>query len=1405
MDAYTPETEGAYRAGFDAGRLAGYREGHRAGFFEGHRAGWEQGLRDAGPGATAASVVAPASVPKAATAGPPPAQLPAPPPADSPTPRPAQHPAGPPGGGATVATAAPIAMPSSRGTVPQIMAGGPPVLGSASVRIAAEEDERRRRRRGIQNANLALYAASLLIIAAAALFLASGTAAPLRLAGLGALTMLFYGAGLIVHARVPRLRPAAVAFTGTGLALVPVVGLAVDVILVHSPAATWLVTSVVGFAAFAVAAVRLASRVLVYLSLTFVFSAAWSGASVLSGALAADFGALLAVGFLLGLAAVLRPRWIPPLILRPVTRLHPFIAPATFCAATLSAAHLDRWQYPALVAAMSGYFAVSVFIRGQVAVRRGSWWAARTTAMVAAGAAFAQAADAGLLGAGARALDAGAVAASVMSAVVLVVAGLLEMRLAAALGVSRRAIVAEQLTAIGVQLVIAATVIGEGLFHAGGPSDAAFVVTALAVFSAQFAAWWHGRAGEFAVVAAFAFAVLARGGETPAHFALLVGWMMLFWLTRAVLPATRSRDPRSGDRPAWTGAQLVAAARFASIVVAPAVVDVVLPLGMPGEDRTVVIVGVVAATASLELIATAIVGALGHAEFARAAMVSAMASVGGAASLLVGLERGLAADTVHGVVVALASLAAVAVSVGLFPAAELRHASARVRPGTGELAPPLLLFAMVGGALAGGRWVAADAALGVLCGVLAAGALRSAPRTRRWVYVWGARAAAILFVLALFHTLERDRWTFSVFGEPLTAWHLLAAALLVQLAVPLVTEVRALRRGSPFPWSLEDAAVLLVLAAGALVALRAAVAGGPGPAASALIVAMAAGAALTGMVLRRRPASLVAGPFALAASVSLAAGSIRLVEILLGLVAVYSAVMVYLAAGRMAKGAHLAAARVLPLVLAVLVAHDAAASPTAVSLVLAFGLVAQHGVRRLLSRTTSGLPFVEATYWSGLLAQLALPVAYAVTARGEAGGGRWVLIVESLLALASVLATVRAHPRAGYVGVSAGLLALVWLGPSVSFPSGQPLAAPVLSGAGLTLVLAVVGTAHAIGMRRREQRGARFPWPWTAGSAASAAVSAATGLAEKPWVLGVGLAACAVALLVASWAWAEVRGVAEGTFPVGVLAAVGAGVSIGHSVFAGEAAPWDVLLPMLVGGAVPAGVGILLRWAVIWARADAARLGIIVSLAAEPVRRWTLVASCALVLAAAARIAWEPPAVVVLPGLALAGGALVVPELRRSGRRLGAELGAVLLVAAIQRALFAGDDEASVFWLAQWYVVLGLVVALLRYYGRSRRGGRSWLAGSAALASLSALWLAFDARVDTAQQAWSLVVFAALVAVGVATTERRFTAWGAAGVVACVLWAARAYPYVLLGVLGLALLGAVVWWLVRSPRGTLLP
>ena len=160
--------------------------------------------------------------------------------------------------------------------------------------------------RALRNINITLYVAALLMVASASLFIALALPAPAKVVGLGIVALGFYVAGLVMHAQSERLRPAAAAFTATGLALIPMTGLAhYFLLLSQTPGASWFVTSVVGTAAFVYAAARLQSKVIAGLATTFLVSTAYSGGAVLNRGLIYYFllsmllaAAITLVGFL---------------------------------------------------------------------------------------------------------------------------------------------------------------------------------------------------------------------------------------------------------------------------------------------------------------------------------------------------------------------------------------------------------------------------------------------------------------------------------------------------------------------------------------------------------------------------------------------------------------------------------------------------------------------------------------------------------------------------------------------------------------------------------------------------------------------------------------------------------------------------------------------------------------------------------------------------------------------------------------------------------------------------------------------------------------------------------------------------------------------------------------------------
>ena len=162
-----------------------------------------------------------------------------------------------------------------------------PSLGGAPFEESPAERLARKEKRERQNINVTLYVASLLLVAAGALFV--GTSLPaVMFCRRCLITALFYGAGSALPQRLG-LRPAAVAFAGTGLALVPVAGLAMYNFAVQDGPLAWLMTSVVGTLATSLPLFA-RSRVLVYLSLTFVVSTAWSGVAVLGASLIGTSG-----------------------------------------------------------------------------------------------------------------------------------------------------------------------------------------------------------------------------------------------------------------------------------------------------------------------------------------------------------------------------------------------------------------------------------------------------------------------------------------------------------------------------------------------------------------------------------------------------------------------------------------------------------------------------------------------------------------------------------------------------------------------------------------------------------------------------------------------------------------------------------------------------------------------------------------------------------------------------------------------------------------------------------------------------------------------------------------------------------------------------------------------------------
>ena len=184
---------------------------------------------------------------------------------------------------------------------------------------------------------------------------------------------------------------------------------------------------------------------------------------------------------------------------------------------------------------------------------------------------------------------------------------------------------------------------------------------------------------------------------------------------------------------------------------------------------------------------------------------------------------------------------------------------------------------------------------------------------------------------------------------------------------------------------IADAAAVLVLQAAALAVLTASGLHDQSPGGwqlTAAVVVMALSAAAAGFVLRARPRAAVFAPAALAVLLLARAGTALDVELVLGIFAAFSAVMVVAATSRTAKGAYFASARVLTLALALVLSYDATVSATAVSVTFGLVLAAQHVIRWLMRHRLMEIPFQQAAVWITLAAQT------VASARLSGGGAR---------------------------------------------------------------------------------------------------------------------------------------------------------------------------------------------------------------------------------------------------------------------------------------------------------------------------------------------------------------------------------------------------------------------------------
>ena len=230
-------------------------------------------------------------------------------------------------------------------------AASQPVLSEADVAA-------RKQKETLQNLNILLYVASFLIVAAAALFVTLVMPAGVKLFSLIFVTAAFYISGLVLYRNSERLRPAAVAFVGTGLAILPFIGFALTSLGGLSGEMAWLITSLVGLGAYAYAAMRLQSELVSYLTMAFVLSLALSAVSTLSLSLVWYFIVTIGVSLLCNSLHILWPKLLPDIFARPVEQTGQLTTPVALVASLLVASEMDLYMYEVLYGVATAHYLV---------------------------------------------------------------------------------------------------------------------------------------------------------------------------------------------------------------------------------------------------------------------------------------------------------------------------------------------------------------------------------------------------------------------------------------------------------------------------------------------------------------------------------------------------------------------------------------------------------------------------------------------------------------------------------------------------------------------------------------------------------------------------------------------------------------------------------------------------------------------------------------------------------------------------------------------------------------------------------------------------------------------------------------------------------------------------------------
>jgi len=247
------------------------------------------------------------------------------------------------------------------------------------VPLSVEQIAEDKKKQELKNINTILYVACFLLVGAAALFVGFSPDIPpmVKFVAVTFVTAAFYVAGISLYQRSERLKPAATAFVGTGLALIPFSGLALYSYVLQDGQTAWLITSLVGFISFFYAMLRIRSVVLSYFTVAFIFSITTSGISVLQVPFVWFFLVIIATSTVLLTIGYKKPRWLPAELAKPIQQNAEIAVPVAVVGSVFAAELFVAADYSIILGIAALHYCIRAYILPSVNEKFVSWNIAR--------------------------------------------------------------------------------------------------------------------------------------------------------------------------------------------------------------------------------------------------------------------------------------------------------------------------------------------------------------------------------------------------------------------------------------------------------------------------------------------------------------------------------------------------------------------------------------------------------------------------------------------------------------------------------------------------------------------------------------------------------------------------------------------------------------------------------------------------------------------------------------------------------------------------------------------------------------------------------------------------------------------------------------------------------------------